>query len=95
MTKKAHTTVVNRLLARYQGERATDGTIDIVAGELLIAVESTATLEASVGHLLQMAGLRYVAVTNQESLHEALAICADTPLGVMNARGEILKSAAS
>jgi hypothetical protein len=93
MTNKAHSAVVNRILARYQGTLAEDGAIDIIAGEMLIAVETTATLPANIAQILEISGQRYVAVTNQESLVEALRLTEGTSVGVMDARGEIVKAA--
>jgi hypothetical protein len=74
MTNKAHTTVLNRLLARYHGA-------------------TTATLSENLPELLALDGPVYIAVTNQESLAEALRLTADTKLGVMNSRGDIIKVA--
>lgn len=93
MTNKAHSTVVNRLLTRYQGTVPPHNPIDVVAGELRIAVETTATLAANLPELLAMAGPTYIAVTNQESLAEALRLTAGTKLGVMNSRGDIVQPA--
>lgn len=93
MTNKAHTTVLNRLLARYQGTAPPHNPIDVVAGELQIAVETTATLSENLPELLTLGGPIYIAVTNQESLTEALRVTTGTPLGVMNSRGDIVKPA--
>ena len=93
MTNKAHTTVLNRLLARYHGTVTPHNPIDVVAGDLRIAVETTATLADNLPHLLAHNGQVYIAVTNQESLTEALRLTAATKLGVMNSRGDIVKPA--
>jgi hypothetical protein len=93
MAKKAHTTVVNRLKSRYGGESLVDGVVDLVANDMLIAVESSATLVGSIEQLLALEGLRYIAVTNRESLDDALHLCNGTPLGVMNSQGDIVKQA--
>ena len=93
MTNKAHTTVLNRLLAHYQGTATSHNPIDVIAGDLRIAVETTATLSENLPQLLDLGGLVYIAVTNQESLAEALRPTAGTKLGVMNSRGDIIKPA--
>ena len=93
MTNKAHTAVVNRILTRYQGTAAQDGVFDVLAGDLLIAVETTATLAAAFPQLQLHVGKRYIAVTNQESLDEALRLTEGTPIGVMNSQGDIVKEA--
>ena len=93
MTNKAHTTVLNRLLARYQGTSPPHNPIDVVAGDLQIAVETTATLNENLPELLTLDGPIYIAVTNQESLTEALRLTAGTKIGVMNSRGDIVQRA--
>lgn len=93
MTNKAHSAVLNRILTRYQGTLAQDGAIDIIAGDLLIAVETTATLPTNIAQILAQPGKRYVAVTNQESLAEALRLTEGSGVGVMDARGEIIRAA--
>jgi hypothetical protein len=93
MTNKAHTTVLNRLLARYRGATTPHNPIDVIAGDLRIAVETTATLADNLREILTLDGPVYVAVTNQESLAEALRLTADTKVGVMNSRGDIVKPA--
>jgi hypothetical protein len=93
MTNKAHSAVVNRILARYQGTLAQDGAIDIIAGDMLVAVETTATLPTNITQILALTGKRYVAVTNQESLVEALRLTEGSGVGVMDARGEIVRAA--
>jgi hypothetical protein len=93
MTNKAHSAVVNRILSRYQGTLADDGAIDVIADGMQIAVETTATLPGNIQQLLALTGTCYIAVTNQESLVEALRLTAGSSVGVMNARGEIIKAA--
>lgn len=93
MTNKAHSAVVNRILTRYQGTPANDGLLDIIAGDMLIAVETTATLATAMAQIHQLGGTRYVAVTNQESLAEALRLADGSPVGVMNSKGDIVKEA--
>jgi hypothetical protein len=58
-----------------------------------IAVETSATLLAGIERLKDVAGQRYVAVTNKETLAEAKKLVAGTNIGVMDARGEIVIAA--
>jgi hypothetical protein len=93
MKNKAHATVLNRLVARYQGTPTNQNLIDIVAGPLQIAVETTATLSRNLPELLKLEGAVYIAVTNQESLAEAMQLTDSTNLGVMDSRGDVVKPA--
>ncbi|QDU31243.1 hypothetical protein ETAA8_63960 [Anatilimnocola aggregata] len=96
MGTKAHSTVVNRIIDIYQGElqTAADSVIDVIAGDKLIAVESSANLEEAVKQLMAMTGLRYIATTNHDSLVYAQRLCAGTPIGLINSQGDIVKEAA-
>ena len=51
------------------------------------------TLPTNITQILALTGQRYVAVTNQESLVEALRLTEGSGVGVMDARGEIVRAA--
>ena len=70
-----------------------DGDTDITAGDMLIEVETAATLAEGIGRLSSQSCRRYVAVTNRESLPEALRQTAGTGIGVMNPQGDIVREA--
>ncbi|WP_254513325.1 hypothetical protein [Anatilimnocola floriformis] len=93
MSNKAHTAVVNRIVTRYQGTALNGGLFDVSAGEWLIAVETTATLATTFARIQALTGTHYIAVTNQESLDEALRLTDGTSVGVMNSQGDIVKTA--
>jgi NADH:ubiquinone oxidoreductase subunit E len=59
-----------------------------------IAVETSATLIEGLELLQQFSGERYLAVTNKETLGDALRLTAETVVGVMNSQGEIVRPAA-
>ena len=94
---KAHTAAVRRIARRY-GAAPPNGkpgdSPDVVAGDMKIEVETSATLSAGIARLLTLTGPRFIAVTNKESLAEALALTADTGIGVMDGQGEIVRPAA-
>jgi hypothetical protein len=93
MVNKAHTAVLRRIATRYQGILGQDGQPDVTAGEMLIEVETAATLPQGIARLLPLSGRRYVAVTNREALDEALRLTEGTGLGVMTPQGDILREA--
>lgn len=93
MVNKAHTATLRRLAKRYGGTIGTDDRADIVAGDLLIEVETAATLASGIARLMSQSCRRYVAVTNRESLAEALRMTAGTGIGVMNPQGDIVREA--
>ena len=94
MVNKAHTAVLRRIAKRYGGLIGQNGQPDIEAGNLLIEVETEATLAEGIARLLPMCGRRYVAVTNREALAEALRLTAGTGLGVMTPQGDIAQESA-
>jgi hypothetical protein len=92
MANKAHTATLRRLSQRY-GVAAGDS-FDLAGSDLIIEVETAATVADGVRKLQLAAGRRFVAMTNQESIREALLLTTATPIGVMNPRGDVVKEAA-
>lgn len=93
MPNKAHTATVRRLAARFGAAENLEGGPDIVTPDLVIEVETSATLADGVARLNGLTGRRFIAVTNLESLTEALQLVAGTGIGVMNPQGDIVREA--
>lgn len=88
---KAHAATVRRLTERYgvqPGER-----FDLLGSDWVIEVETAATLAAGIQKLQQASGRRFVAMTNRESIEDALELTKATEIGVMSPRGDIVKEA--
>lgn len=97
MANKAHTATLRRLSERYrvQAGQAYDlAGSDPEGRDLIIEVETLATLADAV-RKLQLAPVRrrFVAMTNQESVRDALLLTKATEIGVMNPRGDVVKEA--
>jgi hypothetical protein len=60
---------------------------------MVVEVETSATLATGVARLRSGTGRRFVAVTNRESLREALQLVDGTEIGVMDPQGEIVREA--
>jgi hypothetical protein len=84
---------MRRLSERYQV--ALGRTFDLMGQDLIIEVETAATVADGIRKLLQAGGRRFVAMTNQESVDDALLIARSTEIGVMSPRGDIVKEAGS
>jgi hypothetical protein len=93
MTNKAHAAVVRRLNERYGLGADNSNGFDVHVGDLIIEVETTATLRQAVDKLRRAAGRRFIAVTNREALADALAITGMTEIGVMDPWGDIVRDA--
>jgi hypothetical protein len=91
MANKAHSATLRRLSKRYDVQAGQ--AFDLTGGGLSIEVETAATLVEGVRKLQRVAGRCYVAMTNQESLADALLLTAATDIGVMNSRGDVIKEA--
>jgi hypothetical protein len=91
MANKAHTATVRRLSERYPVRGG--HSFDLMGDGLIIEVETAATVADGVRKLLDAGGRRFVAMTNQESLREALLVTRTTEIGVMSPRGDIVKDA--
>jgi hypothetical protein len=91
MANKAHAATLRRLSERYgipSGQ-----SFDLAGGDLIIEVETAATVADGIRKLLQAGGRRFIAMTNQESVHDALLMTRATEIGVMSPRGDIVKEA--
>lgn len=94
MANKAHAAVVRRLTERYCANGAPPtNEFDIHLNDLLIEVETSATLRAGLEKLQQAQGRRFLAVTNREAIEDALAVTEATPIGVMDPWGNVVREA--
>jgi len=71
------------------------GSPDIALPDGRIEVETSATLAQGIANLRLADGRRYVAVTNKETIPEALRLVDGTGIGLLNSHGEILREAAA
>ena len=95
MANKAHAAVIRRLSERYGKGIANSNGFDVHIGDLIIEVETTATLRQAVDRLRQISGRRFIAVTNREALPDAVAVTGSTDIGVMDPWGEIVRDPAA
>jgi hypothetical protein len=95
MANKAHAAVVRRLIERYGVGAENSNGFDVHIGDMIIEVETTATLLAAVEKLRLASGKRFIAVTNREALEDAVAITEPTEIGVMDPWGDVVREAAS
>lgn len=95
MKNKAHSATIRRLAERFAATPGRQAGFDLVGPGVVIEVETSATLPAGVKRLQQAGGRRYVAVTNNESLEDALRLTHETGIGVLSPRGEIVRDAVS
>jgi hypothetical protein len=89
---KAHAAVVRRIVERYGPCLAGCNGFDVVCGDLIVEVETSATLRAGIEKLQAAEGRRFVAVTNREAIEDALELTAETDIGVMSPWGDILRN---
>jgi hypothetical protein len=94
MANKAHAAVVRRLNERYGNGADNSNGFDVHIGDLLIEVETSATLGDGFEKLKHAVGRRYIAVTNQEAIDDAVALTQASEIGVMNPWGDIVRDAA-
>ena len=88
---KSHATTINRIARRYSGRVNPIEGPDIQTHEMIIEVETQATLHQGLRYLKACQGPVYLAVTNMEALPDALRVTHGTPIGVMDPKGNILK----
>ena len=88
---KAHAATVRRLAERYAVQPGVE--CDLLGSDWVIEVETAATLAAGIQKLLHKTGRRFVAMTNRESIQDALELTKATEIGVMSPKGDIVKEA--
>jgi len=93
MANKAHAAVVRRLIERYGVGVENSNGFDVHIGDLIIEVETTATLREAVEKLRRTSGRRFIAVTNREAIEDAIAVTDHTEIGVMDPWGEVVRKA--
>ena len=91
MSNKAHAAVVRRLIERYGVGTENSNGFDVHIGDLIIEVETTATLCQAVERLGRASGRRFIAVTNREAIEDAVALTGLTDIGVMDPWGEVVR----
>ena len=91
MANKAHSAVVRRLNERYGNGAVNSNGFDVHIGDLIIEVETSATIREAIEKLRRAAGRFYIAVTNREAIEDAVALTAPTDIGVMDPWGEIVR----
>jgi hypothetical protein len=91
---KAHSATVNRLAQRFGVQPNRDDGADLRVQDMLIEVETTATLPDAVTRLSQLPGRIFVAVTNRDGVRDALRLTQGTRIGVMDPQGNIIRDSA-
>jgi hypothetical protein len=91
MANKAHAAVVRRLFERYGAGKPSANGFDVHFDDLIIEVETSATLSGGLERLRDVSGRRFLAVTNREALEEAMALTESTGIGVMDPWGDVVR----
>ena len=94
-TNKAHTATANRIARRYGGQVQSNGAPDVTTPEMTIEVSTAAALRRAIKLLQEHTGELYLAVTNQETVSEAIRATQGTAIGVMDPKGNIVKAFAA
>ena len=90
-SSKAHTATANRIAALLGTDFNREDGPDIVTDEVVVEVETSATLADGVKRLKRLEPPVYVAVTNKESIPEALRMTDHSHIGVMDPMGAIVR----
>jgi hypothetical protein len=91
MANKAHSAVVRRLHERYGNGSVNSNGFDVHIDDLIIEVETSASIRAAIEKLRHVDGRCYIAVTNREAIDDAVALTGPTDIGVMDPWGEIVR----
>ncbi|MCP4189876.1 MAG: hypothetical protein GY768_04530 [Planctomycetaceae bacterium] len=88
---KAHTATANRIAQVFGASYNPGKGHDIQIDDVVIEVETTATVESGIDQLAGTPGRTYVALTNKDGVREALRLVEGTKVGVMDPQGNIVK----
>ena len=92
MPNKAHTATLNRICHRYgvNPERSQPDPFDVVIDDVIIEVETSASLPEAIERLKSKRRPVYIAVTNKEGLKLATKLVEGTSIGLMDPRGNVI-----
>ena len=89
MSNKAHTATLNRIRHKY-GVSEPCEPFDIRTNDMIIEVETSATIAQAIERLQSQTLPTYIAVTNKEGIKLAQSLVRETSIGVMDPKGEIV-----
>lgn len=92
MSNKAHTATLNRVSQRYGIKPSAEGPFDLQTDDFIIEVETSASLEDAVERLKDRTEPVYIAVTNKEGINFAVKKVADTNIGIMDPKGNVIRN---
>ena len=91
MSNKAHTATLNRICLRYGVQPTPEGPYDIQTEDVIIEVETSASVDEAVGRLRSLTCAAYIAVTNKEGIDFAINQTTDTCIGILDPQGNVVK----
>lgn len=89
---RSHKTTANRIANKYGTEYNNSEGVDIKSKRATIEVETARTVAEAPGQLRGHRGPAYIAGTNKEATDKALEVTKRTTIGVMDNKGDIIKS---
>ncbi len=88
---KAHTATAHRVARRFQTEFNEGDGFDIQTDDIIVEVETTATMFDSATRLAEQKGPIYIALTNKDGVADALRAISNLRVGIMDAHGNIVR----
>lgn len=89
---RSHKTTANRTAKKYGTEYNNSKGVDIKSKRATIEVENSVTVADAPRQLRGHRGPAYIAGTNKEATDKALEVTKNTTIGVMDNKGDIIKS---
>lgn len=90
MANKAHTATLNRICQKFGVRPGQSEPFDVRTDELIVEVETSATIAEAIDRLRSQTLPTYIAVTNKEGIKLAQSLVRETSIGVMDPKGEIV-----
>lgn len=89
---RSHKTTANRIAKKYGTEYNDGKGVDIKSKKATIEIETAKTVADALGQLRGHRGPAYIAGTNKKATDKAIEVTNGTTIGVMDNKGDIIKS---
>lgn len=95
MSNKAHTATLNRICQRFGYKPSSSGPHDIAEDDVIIEVETSASIVEAVERLKTQVKPAYIAVTNKEGIRFAKQQVEGTEIGILDPQGNVIVGSGS
>ena len=90
MSNKAHTATLNRISRKLGVTPNVSDDVDIRTQDMIVEVETIATVPEAIARLQGQTVKSYIAITNKEGIPKAKSLVGGTSIGLMDPQGNVV-----